>query len=289
MRSPSQIFLPEDLKWMKEEASLLKSKYERLLLMTTGVASLLKEPKAKEYMTHGVGRRLGVIKRSVENIYLIFPLERDCFLSRDELYDIAINLHAFFINIFGLLDNLAWVIAHESGKEGKIRRQEVNLFKDKIKVLAPESFRDYLNLGHLKKWYDEYLVDYRDTLAHRIAPYLPRETLTEDQQKQVASIQNSFNEQYKLGNFFETLRLQDEMDLIGDPCPAFRHAVEESKAVVLHPQLITDFKTVEEVIEKFCIGFGVSERTENGPGHSKGTGPKGAGGKQTFWFGPFSG
>jgi hypothetical protein len=329
MRSPAQIFLPDDLKWLKEEAPLLKSKYERLLLMISGVASLLKEPKAKEYMMHGVGRRLGVIKRSVENIYLIFPLDRDFFMNRDELYDIAINLHAFFINIFGLLDNLAWIIVYENGKADEIKRREVNLFNDKIKALAPESFRNYLNLGHMQRWYngtvakskfsdadsngvtiledllnkgvlakdssgniylkrkksqainrpielsginfDEiwnilqedyggYLVDYRDSLAHRIPPYLPRETLTPDQERQIALLQSRLNDQYKLMNFDATEKLQDEMDLIGEPCPAFRHAVEESKAVVLHLQLLTDFKTVEEIIEKFCISFGIPGR-----------------------------
>jgi hypothetical protein len=257
MKSPQQWFLPEDVAKLEEDLVFLKSRYARLLSMAMGVVNGLKVTKAREYMLHGVCRRISVIERCVENIYSIFPLNRETLLCREELSDIAINLHAFFINVFGLLDNLAWVLVFENNKVKDIHRRDVGLFNEKIKAVAPDSFRSYLNSGHLEKWHDEYLKDYRDTLAHRIAPYLPPKTLTSVQQRSLEVLQQEFNEQIKSHNVERANELLDKDDGIGDPCPVFLHAIEDSKAVYLHPQVITDFKTVEEIVENFCAGFGV--------------------------------
>lgn len=253
MKSPAQWFLPQDVQRMEEELILLKSRYKNLLLTAAAIVNILKVSKAQEYMLHGVCRRLRVIERCVENIYLIFPLNRNTLLNEDELYDVAINLHAFFINVFGLLDNLAWVLVLENGKSDFIHRKEVGLFNNKIQALAPDAFRNYLNSGLIAKWHNEYLKDFRDTLAHRIAPYLPPKNLTSIQQQSVENIQKELSKQLSVHNFEIADKLQDECDTIGDPCPMFLHAIENSKPVLLHPQILNDFKTVEEIVENFCV------------------------------------
>ncbi|MGE0269250.1 MAG: hypothetical protein AB7S78_12435 [Candidatus Omnitrophota bacterium] len=259
MKTPAQRFKIEDVQKMEEELIYLKSRYARLLSMAMQVVDLLKEVKAKEYMLHGVCRRLTIIERCIENIYSIFPFARGTFLSQDELHDIAIYLHSFFVNIFGFLDNLAWVLVYENGNV-KINKFDVNLFNPEIKELAPSNFRDYLSVGHIKEWHDAYLKEYRDTLAHRIPPYLPRESITPEQQQKLQSLQNELNKQSRRDSNFERVKkLQEEIDCVGEPCIAFRHAVEESRVVFLHPQIITDFKTIEEILEKFCTSFGIND------------------------------
>ena len=122
-----QILKDEDIKNIEEDLILLKSRYIKLIDDLLKVAGVLKEEKAKEFLLHGVARRLDVIERCIENIYSIFPLRWETLLSREELKDVDINLHAFFVNIFGLLDNMAWVSVYERNRRKGIL-QEARLF-----------------------------------------------------------------------------------------------------------------------------------------------------------------
>lgn len=147
-----------------------KQVYEATLMRTTALSQfVLVQPKALEYMNEGVGRRLKVVFRGISNIFRIFPPQRTNLLNEDELVDICINLHAFYINIFGLFDNLAWVLVYE--RQLTIHRNDVGLyFKKMRRHLAPE-FDSYLQ--SILPWHDEHLKHYRDALAHRIPMYLP--------------------------------------------------------------------------------------------------------------------
>jgi hypothetical protein len=137
------------------------------------LSAKIKEEKAREYLHYGVGRRLEVIERCIENIFLIFPVERNNLLCREELIDVMINLHAFFVNIFGLLDNLAWVLIHEKKLAGIIDKKKVGLFKRETKKYLPNKFCQYLDSPQMKLWHEQYLTNYRDAFSHRIPLYVP--------------------------------------------------------------------------------------------------------------------
>ncbi|MFW6144687.1 MAG: DEAD/DEAH box helicase, partial [Candidatus Natronoplasma sp.] len=93
---------------------------------------------------------------------------------REELKDVDINLHAFFINIFGLLDNMAWVIVHENiGSATDIDKKKVGLYQTETQKVMKYEFKQYLNADRTKKWHNEYLKNYRNALAHRIPLYVP--------------------------------------------------------------------------------------------------------------------
>ena len=108
--------------------------------------------------------------------------------------DSTINLHAFLINIFGLLDNLAWVVIHEQQLTDKIDKKNVGLYENKTQVCFTEKFRSYLNSDRMKKWRNEYLKNYRDALSHRIPPYVPPKTLNPEQKTQEEQIENKIVE-----------------------------------------------------------------------------------------------
>jgi len=252
-----EIFRDEDIAKIEKDLILLKSRYAELLRSTFKIEALLKNAKAKEYLLHGVSRRLGVIERCVENIYSIFPLQREQLLNWDELKDVDINLHAFFVNIFGLLDNMAWVAVYEKDRRKGINKKDVGLYRIRTQEILSDNFRIYLNSDRMKKWHDEYLKNYRDALSHRIPLYVPPKSLTPDQQKQVADIEEKRNKAIKDRDFFLMDDVQKEEDNIGIPSPFFVHSLAETgnKMVMLHAQVITDFSTVEEIVEHFCTMF----------------------------------
>ncbi len=253
----TEILRDKDVAKIENNLILLKSRYVKLVNSIFKTETFLKDAKAKEYLLHGVARRLGVIERCVENIYSIFPLRREKLLNRNELKDVEINLHAFFINIFGLLDNIAWVVMHEKNGAKAIGRRSVGLYRIETQEYLGDSFKQYLNLERMKKWHDEYLKDYRDALSHRIPLYVPPKNLKPEHKEQEIGIDLRMREAIKSRNIDLTDDLGKEDDGIGDPSPFFVHSLSETdnKLVRLHAQVITDFGTVEEIVEHFCDMF----------------------------------
>ncbi|MEZ0152300.1 MAG: hypothetical protein AB9Q18_08415, partial [Candidatus Reddybacter sp.] len=128
----------------------------------------------KEQLLHGVARRLSVIKKAIENIFDKFPPTTERPLSRDDLYDVQINLHAYVINISGIFDNWAWAFVHRhnlfeevGGKHG------VGLFRNGTSQFLPPELSSYLSSETTVNWQTDYVKEYRDALAHRIPLYIP--------------------------------------------------------------------------------------------------------------------
>jgi hypothetical protein len=253
-----QILKDEDINKIEKDLRILKSRYVKLINIIFRITDVIKNERAKEYLFHGAARRLDVIERCVENIYSIFPLRRKKLLCRNELKDIDINLHAFFINIFGLLDNMAWVIMYENNESEVIDKMNVGLYKRKTQQFFKDDFKNYLNSNSMKTWHDEYLKNYRDTLSHRIPLYVPPKILLKAEQKQLELIfDKRLRQAMREQDVDKIKRIQKEIDEFGGPAAIFVHSLSEAgeKVVILHRQVITDFKTVEEIVEKFCEMF----------------------------------
>jgi hypothetical protein len=160
-------------------------------------------------------------------------------------------IQAFVMNVFGSIDNLAWIWV--SKKRLDVHHNSVGL------IPKCKTFRETLSLEmqgclhKLEPWFD-YIVDYRDALAHRIplfiAPYIvPDEnvaayTALEDRivaSRDVSAYERLKIEQLKLGAFE----------------PVMKHTLDDDKgAVGFHFQLLSDFATVEEIAQQMPREFG---------------------------------
>jgi hypothetical protein len=92
----------------------LRSRYKSLLVQIFLFTDRLKNEQAREYMLHGVGRRLKILQGCIDNIFHVFPASRIEKLSSEDLVDIEINLHAFLINTYGVIENIALALAYEN-------------------------------------------------------------------------------------------------------------------------------------------------------------------------------
>ena len=130
-----------------------------------------KNVHAREYARQGFARRVGTLRRCIENIFRVIPPGAVKVPNKSKLHDAQINLHAFMANVYGCVDNLAWVWVHERGLTERISRRQVGLRKNNIQVRSSLSkeFQNYLQ--GLDKWLD-YVTEYRellgtsDTLVH---------------------------------------------------------------------------------------------------------------------------
>lgn len=229
----------------------LRKLVERFLIE---VSPKLTNPRAKEYLEHGVCRRIRVLERSIERIYEIFPPDRKEKLTRDELSDVQIYLHAFVINLFGLLDNLAWVYVIEHELEAEVGGYKgVGLYAKGTQSILPPDLKAFVDLDSTKNWYEEYVKNYRDALAHRIPLYVPPLIVTDAEAARWRELDSRIWECIQNHEFEALEDLKGEEAALGIVCDMFSHSLSESesKTLYIHPQLLVDGATVLELCEVY--------------------------------------
>lgn len=229
----------------------VQSELEQLFLTAVTAGQSLTNDRAKEYMLHGVGRRLKLLRRCLANVFRLFPPSRTNPLDSDECDEAQISLHAFVMNLYGLFENLAWcfVLRHELEAELGDRRR-IGMFLNSTQQYFPSPLRNYLTSETLIKWQNEYLKSYRDSLAHRIPLYIPPAAYTPEQEQQYHVLDRSEWESIRLQQWDRLEEIRNKKLTLGYACPVFLHSYSEegrARPIYLHLQMIVDAKTVLEL------------------------------------------
>lgn len=233
------------------EAGAVMAELQSLQLQTVVQGHAMADPSVREHLLHGVVRRLGVMKRSIANVFRLFPLTTLCPLSTDDLADVQINLHAFVINLLGIYDNWAWAFVLRHGLEREIGdRRLIGLFNQATQKHLPTELQSHLMAPETIKWHKQYAKNYRDALAHRIPLYIPPATFTTREEGERHS--NLETERVGCIQAMQWERLEAvyaEQAALGRPCFAFLHSFSEepqSCPLLLHPQMLSDSRAAVE-------------------------------------------
>ena len=206
--------------------------------------------RLREHLLHGAARRVGVIRRAIQNIYSLFPPDTTRPLQQDALADVQINLHAFVMNLHGLYDNWAWAFVLQHNLECAIGdRQRVGLFIDATRSRLPRELRDYLSTPATTEWHQKYAKSFRDALAHRIPPYIPPAQFTPEDGRRYNELENEKVECIRARRWDRLDAVWNEQAELGVPCLYFLHAYTEDtepSPLYLHPQLLADGSAVVE-------------------------------------------
>ena len=241
---------------MKKHSELL-SRYSDLIISVMSFSQSLKRDRAREFLVHGVCRRLMILYTCIINIFQLFPPDQDKPLIEKNRIDVEINLHTFLINIYGTLENLALSAGYEYeiiGKksEGKISIRQANLFRIEFRKRLRDPLNTYLSQSRIIDWYKQYSKNYRDALAHRIPPYVPPSALNDEEQQRSQAIEKKIASIYPTHNFNQIEDLRQEQAALGRANPLFIHSFSErAKPLYLHAQILADFSTIEELVEVF--------------------------------------
>ena len=235
---------------MQEHAKADES-LQALLLQTVHHAQVATNARAKEHLIHGAARRLKVLRRSLANVFRLFPPQHRTPLEPETVQDVEINLHAFVINLYGIFENLAWSYVLRHDLESKIgNKNKVSLFLRDTQKHLPAAVRDYLISPTMLAWQKEYLKNYRDSLAHRIPLYIPPATFTPEEGEQYSRLESEKLENIKNRNWEQLDEIYAKQNELGRACPVFLHLLSETgkldRPVYLHPQMICDVQTVLE-------------------------------------------
>ncbi|MGY4500766.1 hypothetical protein ACVWYH_004697 [Bradyrhizobium sp. GM24.11] len=246
---------PEQIKEIEEKRGTLVLKYNKMLLKLP--FTRLQQEKAAEYFLHGFVRRLGTLVRCVDNVFALIPMDTEHVPEKNVLHDAQINIQSFFANVYGCVDNLAWIWVYEKGLDRKIRRNSVGLRAKHTEVRSTLSvgFQDYL--VKLDPWL-EYIIEYRDALAHRIPLYVPPGGVPTKHVDAYNSLERGIQEAlYVRGDPYEYERLSAEQNKLLVFQPLISHSMTETTArFAFHVQMVVDFLTVDEMGNKMLDELG---------------------------------
>jgi hypothetical protein len=208
-------------------------------------------PRAKEFAEHGVSRRLMTMTHCIEKVFNALPPEREGLPSKDELSEAVVNIQAFIFNTFASLDNLAWIWVCEkkltTDRGEPVAPAYVGLGK-KCRIVRrslPPDLRAYLK--SLNPWFD-HLESFRHALAHRIPLYIPPCVITEADLPAYRQLERQKERARRRGNHNRYDQLDAAQKALTKFQPEMLHsAADNSKRIVFHPQLLSDFKTVCEL------------------------------------------
>ena len=241
----ARYFKKEALAQIREKFDTVEKRANDLLLAF--MRHRFKDEQAREYAHQGFSRRVGTLRRGLQNIFKIIPPGTIRVPSREKLYDAQINLQSFVVNVYGGTDNLAWVWIYERGLSKSMDRRQVGLRKSHTKVrssFSPE-FQKYLE--GMDPWF-EYITEYRDSLGHRIPLYIPPGGVRPKDRAAYDDLEFRKTTVLSHLNFSEHERLTDEQDKLLIFQPLTLHSFKESTApYVFHVQILADFATVEEL------------------------------------------
>ncbi len=247
-------FTQKHLVQLREKLQTIGPKTDDLLLKY--VAHRFADPKAKEYAHHGFGRRIRTLSRCIHNVFKIVPPGAMKIPSKTRLHDAQINIQAAIGNTYGCVDNLAWVWVHERGLAQSIDRRQVGLRKHNKKVRDTLSAELCTYLDSLEAWFD-YLVDYRDAIAHRIPVYIPPGGVRQKDHDRAKELEERKTAALNALKAYEYERLNAEQMKLFIFQPLVCHSFTEMPAPFpFHPQLISDFLTVEQLGQKMLAELG---------------------------------
>lgn len=244
-----------------------------LIGKSQGLSVKLKSEDSKEFLEHGVVRRLFMLKATVDSISKIYCERRKKPLDDNEKAILSQNINFFYANIYAILDCLAFVFAFEYpnykiNRHNKKEFKKVQLFKKKF-YRKINGLSEKLNLTKLKPWYDE-IADLRHPVAHRIPLYFPEIYNDEDYRK----IQEDDKDYFESFNSIlkditaATNEINDELDKLNKEWQkaksninvfsgCFLHSYEESKKFYHLSRLTLDlgilYYLLDKSIEYLCV------------------------------------
>ncbi len=121
-----------------------------------------------DHLVYGVARRAGDIRLAMREIIQTSPVDRTKPMNSEEVHVVSRALNTIYINIRGMLDNLAWAVIEKNGglEKAGLNPPEVDLFGRKFRKI--EVWKPITEgLADIADWTQE-LAKFRNPAAHQI-------------------------------------------------------------------------------------------------------------------------
>jgi hypothetical protein len=166
-------------------------------------------------------------------------------LSADESEELTRDLNLIYLNIRGVLDNLAWALLHEFAQEKlKIHPTKISLFKP---CISDDNRFDELSLAlnaHREWNFD--LADRRDPSAHRIPLTVPPQVLASEDRSVYAELLNEYARAVQDLDFVAADQKLKQTERMGQFYPYFIHDIDKGPFPI-YPTLPEDVGHAVEI------------------------------------------
>jgi hypothetical protein len=165
----------------------------------------IRNARALQHLKEGFNRRVLMLDAGLHFIDETVSLQGGEPLSVYVATDLAIHLNAFYLNLCGALDNLAWALQYEHQLfpgvgETSLKRQRVNLFNNKfLDALDAVAATVATGIRHHLQWNSD-LRNLRDPAAHRIPIYAVPGVVTGQQRNEFQHLQKNAADLFTAGD-----------------------------------------------------------------------------------------
>ena len=170
--------------------SVIEVRCETLELVKSYLRHRFKDDSARDYALYGLCRRLYLMRHCMERVFELIPPDIAQPPEKTSLNDATAFLHAFTINVFGCIDNLAHVWVKEQsvqGATGPLKSSQIGFSSSNKEVISSlkEELRGYVTGKEFRNWHDNYLKPWRHPLAHRIPFFVPPHVYVGDESSRI--------------------------------------------------------------------------------------------------------
>ena len=244
----ARYYSDENLKLLEDERAHLRWRCQEL--QGRFMQHQFRNEQAKGFATHGFSRRLSTLVRCIENTFFAIPPELDEVPTLEQTQDVMIQVQAFIFNVFGCLDNLAWVWVLERNvtkSDGQpLPREWIGLQPDNKVVRQSLGQELQKVLGSMDDWF-AYLEEFRHALAHQIPLYVPPFSIAPQNADKYYNVEMSIFESITQRNEAKVRAQQRERDSLRFFQPWMGSSNGRHRTIQFHTQLLTDFKTIEMI------------------------------------------
>lgn len=168
---------------------------------------------------------------------------------------LALFLNAYYLNLAGSLDNLAWALAYQHNLMNEIdednsghRRLAQLVNRDFLNLLRENNLESLCTLLEpIQAWYWD-VRKFRDPGAHRIPLIVPRSVGSEDDEQRAKELDEQAAELISSGNWESGVDLQQQSFNVGQHKPVFITEAPEIKIYDLAGRINHDHATWLEVV-----------------------------------------
>ncbi|MEH2612898.1 hypothetical protein [Bradyrhizobium sp. AZCC 1693] len=248
-------FSEDAIKKLATEYSAMPGKLN--ILMKKFILLETNNPRTREFASQGFARRVKIMILCITNVFSAIPPERSDVPARDELSNATINIQSFVFNLFGAIDNLAWIWMMEHGQKRDdgtpIRDTHVGLGPGNSSVRGTLSQEFQAYLSDLDDWF-RHIATLRHALAHRVPLYIPPYVIEAKDEATYRDFEVKMSQAASKEDFAEYDRLSSEQLKLGRFRPWIQHSFEEkAKPIVFHAQMLSDFNVVDGIAHKMLL------------------------------------
>lgn len=277
----------EAIKTIEEEFRLFQidqSQYAEIIRLISIIAPNNTFQTDLYYFSYyGLLRRIKTLNRCVENVFNIRDFYLETIPSDNEVSDMIINLQCFITNLYGALENLAWIYAICINFKGTKFDKSFFAKQEKLLKTLPENIKEsFIGDG---KWLER-VKKIRDLLAHQEPLYIPPfcvimekkdewQILEEEKWKvesnfikelyQMSKIRHSLSKPTTINEITIELKKQDELEdqkkeiiskinaeqsqyILFRPILVANTNKEDCLRILFYPQILVDIKTIYEKV-----------------------------------------